>query len=264
MKKVIFRPRIVAVAVGAVCLAAAVSGDAIAAGVTLADSVNDFPDASQNNQNFVEQNGWLYGYYSTPGDPSTFVQAPNTVIPDNRGWVAGEFIGYSQSIFNSPWISSDTQSTYDNNGNFLWSVRRWENGNSLNPYSGQIEIKGDFHEVNSFDDGTIGRIFIDGLEITPTVVNNVTQNTSAVPNMGDGIKYVGGDLLEYVAQASINANSVIDFALDPRENTRDDSTLFTAVISQSHIPSAPTPALLPGLMGFGASLLRKRRQLSDA
>lgn len=264
MKKVIFRPRTVAAAVGAVCLAAAVGGDAIAAGAILGDSVNDFPASAVN---FQGQNDWLYGYYATPGDPSTFTQLTEIEPTGSHGLVIGGLhraVDPTSSIYYSPWISNDTQYSFDYNGTQappLWSVRRW---NNTSAYAGPIEITGELQDVNGFLDGTIGRIFIDGLEITPTTVNNTTQNTSAAPATGDGIQSAAEDLLTYVAQGNIGANSFIDFALDDNITTEKDSTRFTGVIRENHVTtSVPTPALLPGLVGFGANLLRKRRKQSQ-
>ena len=262
MKRIFFRSRTVAAAVGAVCLVVAVSGEAIAAGAILGDSFNQFAPGSPGSSN------WEYGYYTTPGDPSTFTPLSRSETTSGHGLVVGGLhrnVDPMSSIYYSPWVSDDTQYSFDYNGaqsTAFWSVRRWSNTSG---YVGSIEITGEVQDVNGFtpNDGTIGRIFIDGLEITPTLVENTTQNTSATPASGDGIQTVAEDLLEYTAQGNIGASSFIDFALDHNFTTEKDSTRLTGVIRESHATaSVPTPALLPGLVGFGANLLRKRRKQS--
>ncbi len=173
----------------------------------LADSVQDFSDVQG-------QKGWYYGYYdgssATPFSPSDFKEL--TIYDDHAEgswhlqlgpggfWTSLSDIGGHP---NGPITSGDRQPTKH------WAVRRW-----ISNFNGLTRISGNIHKVNTAGgDGVTGYIFVDGSEIFVQSINGT-----------DG---VGSD---FTLSANVNVGSIIDFAIDTKEEDCHHGTYFTAKI----------------------------------
>jgi hypothetical protein len=106
-----------------------------------------------------------------------------------------------------------------------WAVRRW-----VSEANGTIQIEGHLAKTGMGGNGVIGRIFVDGVEIWSQSI--------------DGYDSTG---INYQIETVVNLNSIVDFALDPREsNDYYDTTIFTAQIKGIESDS-------PGILSFSSS-----------
>lgn len=194
--------------------------DAAAAGsaVQLADSVAQF----SGNQG---GNGWYYGYWNKKADADG-IYAADDFIPFPRGTgntlnSTNYWNGSNWDIpaGNPPWTEITASGGHPNaeNGNAAlpihWAIRRY-----VPTTAGPLRITGTLAASSSggtCGDGTIGRIYVDGVEVFERTVSNLSVGYSIVVNASVGSK--------------------IDFVIDPGAANNDfcDSTTFTAVIRSS-------------------------------
>jgi len=143
------------------------------------------------------QNNWYYGYYDGPFTNSDFQQ---------------------MSQFSDIWtVQNGTYYTllrpdggHPNGGSVQqWAVRRW-----VSEIDGEVQIYGNLAKLGLGGNGVIGRIFIDGVEV---------WSQSIAGTDGTGVNYQ--------IRAKVKLNSVVDFAIDPKDaNDENDTTAFTAQI----------------------------------
>ncbi len=233
--------RTIPLAMGLFCGAIALPPQSVQAAV-IADSVQDFSDQQG-------QDGWYYGYYEIPKNQTAFSSIPTSTFQEMKYFDSGQFWEETIDQPNETQYDPSTQYTWTMLNNVMghpatfpdtenhWAVRRW-----VSDFAGDVTISGRFGDINSqSNDGTIGYIFLDGAKIYEQATNNFT-------------------VFNYSLQQTLAVGSVLDFAINPEGNDLSDSTQFTAQIQTVPPTSVPTPALLPGLIGFGVSVLKKRRE----
>ncbi len=205
-----------------------------AAGVILADSVADF-SATQGTQ----PGQWQYGYYKTPGDTASFAQMPY-YDADNQMWE--ETLNRPTAPYNYPdsWLMMGKDFAHPSAfpHDQRWAVRRW-----ISNYVGSVTVSGIFGDVNSRGN-LIGRVVLNGLQHQEVLSQEV------------------GSDMSYSFVAMLQQVEVLDLILDPDGVDANDSAKLTASV-QANARDMPTPALLPGVMAFGAGILRKRRELAS-
>lgn len=201
-----------------------------AASVTLADSVADF-SGTQGTQ----PGQWQYGYYQTPNDANSFApmsyDASNAIWEETPNRPASTYNGTdSWTMLNK---TSGHPSSFPNGQR--WAVRRW-----ISNYAGSVTVSGVFGDIN-VQGNVLGRILLNGIQHQsfPSAVLGSDINYSFVATLAQGDR--------------------LDLALDPNGPDANDSATFTALI-QTNPTAVPTPALLPGLMAFGAGMIKKRRE----
>ncbi|MCT7996112.1 S8 family serine peptidase [Laspinema olomoucense] len=173
----------------------------------IADSINDFSLAQG-------QNNWYYGYYDGSLTSQDFQLLTNT--DPEKGWIIDgadywnstywTHVGKTE-VHPSGLIPSVRQSIEQ------WAVRRW-----VSEVNGNISISGFLARPDTRDNGVIGRIFVDGLEIWSQEITGIEGAT--------GITY---DL-----NTNVEKGSVVDFVIDPNNHDQyNDTAEFSATISQS-------------------------------
>jgi hypothetical protein len=168
-------------------------------------------------------NNWYYGYYDGPFNSSDFQQMTQFNTDGSGGW---------QVQAGTYWTGIGSMTAHGNgtNGNTTipieqWAVRRW-----VSEANGTIQIEGHLAKTGMGGNGVIGRIFVDGVEIWSQSI--------------DGYDSTG---INYQIETVVNLNSIVDFALDPREsNDYYDTTIFTAQIKGIESDS-------PGILSFSSS-----------
>ncbi len=205
-----------------------------AAGMILADSVLDFSGTQGTGQG-----QWQYGYYETPGKSDSFMPLSydgserlweeTPTRPGRPGAVPGS----------SSWAVLTKQGGHPSSypRGQRWVVRRW-----ISDYAGSVQVSGFFGDVNT-NGNVLGRVLLSGVQHQVMESQMVNQEES------------------YSFLATLQLGDRLDFALDPNGPDGHDSARFTAQIQT--IPTAvPTPALLPGLIGFGVRMLKQRRRVA--
>jgi len=184
----------------------------------LADSLAQF----SGNQG---SNGWFYGYWDKKADAnSTYESADFIQFPRGTGNVLNSTNYWSGSLWdipagNPPWTELSASGGHPNgeNGNINapihWAVRRY-----VSETNGALRITGTLAASSSAGtcgDGTIGRIFVDGVEVFQRTVSNLSVGYSIV--------------------VAASLGSKIDFVIDPGNGGNDfcDATVFTAVVRTS-------------------------------
>lgn len=199
----------------------------------IADSYEDYA----GNQG---ENGWFYGYYdgtsASPYAPGDF-KLMNAWDEDNDRWWVDNSPGGPLTLIDSTFMHPTARN--DSSGNFVehWAVRRW-----VSNIDGPVSILMDIGLFDAADkpraDGVRLHVFVDGVK---------RLITTLTPNVTDPIQL---ELFDAVSQGS-----VIDFAIDPIDNSSFDAVVFSAVI----MSTVPTPASV-ALLGFGAMVMSRRRR----
>lgn len=186
--------------------------------VQLADSVAEF----SGNQG---GNSWFYGYWNKKSDSDGVYSADDFVaFPRGTGNTLNSTNYWNGTIWdvpsgNPPWTELSAAGGHPNaeNGNaslpIHWAVRRY-----VSETNGALRITGTLAASSSggtCGDGTVGRIFVDGVEVFQKAVYGVSLGYSIVVNA--------------------NLGSKIDFVIDPGAGNNDfcDATTFTATIRTS-------------------------------
>lgn len=186
--------------------------------VQLADSVAEFT----GNQG---GNGWFYGYWDKKADGDGAYSADDfTAFPRGTGNALNSTNYWNGTLWdipagNPPWTELSASGGHPSaeNGNtsqaIHWAVRRY-----VSETNGALRITGTLAAsgVNgTCGDGTIGRIFVDGVEVFQRAVHGLSVGYSIVVNA--------------------NLGSKIDFVIDAGAANNDfcDATVFTAVIRTS-------------------------------
>ena len=182
------------------------SVSAYAADYLIADSVREFSDKQG-------QDDWYYGYYIYPFQSSDFILMDE--FSANTWWVSNGTYWTSLHAFGghpNGLITSGGRTPVEH-----WAVRRWNS-----EITGTITILGSFRKSNiGGGDGTIGYIYVDGVEVWSYVADYDDYN---------------GTIFEI--EVSVSQGSTVDFATSPGVNSNDhaDGTNYSVVIS-SHIDS---------------------------
>ncbi len=148
---------------------------------------------------------WYYGYYDGPFTSSDFQQMTQfsgawftqygtywTFISGNGGHPNGVITGGERTPVEQ------------------WAVRRW-----VSEIDGEIQIYGNLAKADLGGNGVVGHIFVDGVEVW-------SQSLAGTDGTG----------FNYQITTKVNRNSVVDFAIDPKDaNDGGDSTSFTARIN---------------------------------
>jgi Lamin Tail Domain len=185
--------------------------------VLMADSVTDWSASGTQGAN-----GWFYGYWDKKVDGNgTYEAADFTQFPRGTGNVLAptnywDGTKWDYPAGNPPWteISSGGAHPAGENGNpalpIHWPIRRY-----ISETNGNLRITGVLAASGTggnCGDGTIGRIFVDGVEVWQQAVFNRSVGYSII--------------------VSASVGSAIDFAVDPGTANNDacDGTTFTANI----------------------------------
>ncbi len=198
---------------------------ATAYAVPVADSVSEFSGVQG-------QDDWYYGYYTTPGDYTTFTQM--TLFDPAGLW--------EESSTRPPWTA--LWDTGGHPGSSHWAVRRW-----VSEVSGIVTISGLLKDddPNGGLGGVTGRILVDGVEVYNQIVDAYPGSTYGPPSVN------------YSITVPVSMGSYVDFAIDPGWSELYDGTTFTAIIDAAVTP-VPEPAtlLLLGSGLAGVAVLRRR------
>jgi hypothetical protein len=183
--------------------------------VQIADSVAEFSGTQG-------QSSWFYGYYDRKADANGTYET-NDFIPFPRGtgnqinatnkWDGSK---WDLSTNNPPWTEITSTGGHPNaeDGNptnsLHWAVRRY-----VSETNGAIRITGTLAcsgTSGTCGDGTVGRIFVDGVEVFSQAVF--------------------GASVGYSLRVVVTVGAKVDFAIDPGPGNNDfcDTTVFTATI----------------------------------
>jgi len=198
------------------------------------------------------QNNWRYGYWDKTNDgdgtytDSEFVEffadGTTTLGPANH-WNGSSWQFVAPGGATDPPWTSVTAAGGHPQGTFgwpdaQWSIRRWES-----EVNGTVNIAGTLNNGSSANDGTIGRIIVDGTEIYARLTN--------------------GNSFSYSILADVNVGSKVDFVIDAglADHQGNDSTTFTAAIDEVTVVPEPSTLFLAalGLLGLLAGRRRRRR-----
>jgi len=168
-----------------------VAGANASAQVIVADSAAEFSGVQG-------QDGWRYGYYSTPGAYETFTELP-----------------YHPGVYGS-WSSTPLVWGVGGHPKKLagerWSVRRWESS-----VAGSITIQGTLAKIDvGGGDGVEGQILVDG-----------------VPIYSHQIGGTDGAGVQFSISATVGSGGAVDVAIAPLADESYDSTLTVVTISLS-------------------------------
>ncbi len=213
-------------------LLAAAVGSASAANILLADSRADWQTALDGGPSAVipEQGtlNWEYGFYATDNTPSTFTQLGEFTNEVTLSWNPTAAQNGGTNIGSPLWTKDDTHPGFQGGLNGRWSVRRW-----TNEAAGQLRIFGNIADNDSAGgDGVTLRFFVNGIELSAQAV---TVEKTTTP--GSGIA-----TFDFTLPLSVPAGQFIDFAIDDRANSNNDSTLFN--VSVELVPEPSSAALL--------------------
>jgi hypothetical protein len=241
-------------------------------GEILANSIAEF----SGNQG---QDNWFYGYYDVRADftEGDGIYSAGEMIPflnDGSNSIQTES-GPAPSWQESPnhWNGSKFDllanasrgpwTELANNGGHPaangqgqpevhWAVRRW-----MSESDDAVRIAGTLHNTSSSGDGTVGRIFVDGVEVWSEV-----SNGNAIPFSVD-LALSAGQLVDFVIDP--DGAGVLDFG-DANSinlvNDGSDGTTFSFSIERV-TPFVPVPepatglTILSALVGFGFTRRRK-------
>jgi hypothetical protein len=205
-------------------------------------------------------NNWLYGYHDVrangtfeAGDFITFQNlagpAGGAVTPAGNHW--SDQLKWDLMRDAAPWADLTATGGHPSangqgNPDVHWVVRRW-----VSEVDGEVYVAGAFGAPAPCGDGTVARIFVDGVEV-------YSQHTQ-------------GDVINYGLYTTVGVGSVIDFAMDPNgAGVADinlisdgcDSFTFDAVIFHREafvpIPEPSTYVLAAIGLAFGGWLARRR------
>lgn len=218
----------------------AVGVTALLAGSASAGLSSKVADSFEDFQGSQGENGWFYGYYdanaSNPFTPDSFELMTDWDPVNNRWWADSDSSSNLTLIdaqFMHPTLRGDGSGNLTNQ----WSVRRW-----VSNIDGPVSIQMDLSLFNALGepraDGVRLHVFVDGEKRLVSTLN---------PDNPTSLEL---DLFESIAHGS-----VIDFAIDPIENSSFDAVEFSAVI----MSIVPTPASL-ALLGFGGLVFAGRRR----
>ncbi len=176
----------------------------------LADSTADFSGVQGSNN-------WYYGYYdgtsTTPFTTGDFKPMTN-FLAAGAGAFGDAWFASPGNVWTSLWAIGGHPNGVTTSGGReqvnQWSVRRW-----VSPVSGTIHIYGALVDLNAgAGNGVIGHCMIDGVEVSSYVIND-------------------GGHADFVFDATVRIGSLVDLAIDPRENWDvADSSAFYVTISQ--------------------------------
>ncbi len=200
---------------------------ATAYAVPVADSVSEFSSVQG-------QDDWYYGYYTTPGDYTTFT--PMSLF-DSTGWTEW----WEESSTQPPWTL--LWDTGGHPGSSHWAVRRW-----VSETTGTVTISGLLQDNDpGVSGGVVGRILVDGVEVFSQVVDAYPGSTYGPPSVN------------YSITVPVSLGAYVDFAIDANGYEGYDNTTFTATIDAAVTP-VPEPAtlLLLGSGLAGVAVLRRR------
>ncbi len=175
-----------------------------------ADSIADFSTVQGSNN-------WFYGYYggtsATPYKTGDFQQMASIVPGGGYGGATAWFVlngTYWTCLFNTGGHPNGITTSQGRATLQQWAVRRW-----VSPISGTIRIYGVLADLdNSSGNGVIGHIIINGSELSNYTINN-------------------GGRTNFICNAVVSVGSLVDFAIDPRDNNDyADSTTFYFTIQR--------------------------------
>ncbi len=182
-------------------------------GEVIADSIAEFSGVQG-------QDNWFYGYYDVradaedgdgvyqPSDLIEFLNDGSDIVSDDPnigGWKDWDnhWNGNKWDLLDNgapganhgPWteltsVGGHPAANGQGDPEVHWSVRRW-----VSDTEGEIRIDGILNNVSPNGDGTVGRIFLDGVEIWSELTD--------------------GDQIPVDLVVEISEGSVLDFAIDP-------------------------------------------------
>jgi hypothetical protein len=162
-------------------------------------------------------NNWFYGYYggnsATPYSTGDFQQMTNFVPGGGFNGLDAWFVEngtYWTSLWYNGGHPNGIVTSHGRASLQQWAVRRW-----VSTASGTIHIYGVLADLdNSSGNGVIGHIIIDGNDLSDYTIDN-------------------GGQTNFVFNAVVNVGSLVDFAIDPRDNNDyADSTAFYFTIQR--------------------------------
>jgi hypothetical protein len=183
---------------------------------TIADSVIEF-GGTQGGSN------WFYGYWNKKDDANGTYEAADFIqFPRGTDNVLSSANYWNGTNWNwpppadPPWTELTSTGGHPAGANgdpsaaIHWTVRRY-----IAEVPGQLRLSGTLAcsgQSGTCGDGTIGRIFVDGVEVFQRHVLNLSVGYSLLVN--------------------VTAGSIIDFAIDPGAADNDfcDATTFTATV----------------------------------
>lgn len=211
------------------------SADRAGAATVIADSVADYSDVQG-------QDNWYYGYFDGdggdpfgPGDFEQLTYGPSSFLAGVSYWQIQDGPGGYWTLLDEIGGHPNGLAPASNRLRVIhWAVRRY-----VSEVDGLIQITGNLRDRNgNGGDGVTGRIFVDGVEVFTQSINN-----------GDATGF------DYDFTVTVNAGSIIDFAIDSKGNDQNDATGFDAVITQ--VPEPTSLAL--AAMGLLCMTYRRRR-----
>ncbi len=182
----------------------------------LADSVAEF----SGNQG---GNNWVYGYWDKRNDADGNYAALEFIpFPRGTGNTLSATNYWNGTIWNwpapadPPWTELTATGGHPNGANgspidpIHWTIRRY-----ISETNGLVRISGVLacgSQGGTCGDGTIGRIFVDGLQVYERTVK--------------------GESIGYAIQVNVTQGAFVDFVIDPGAADNDfcDTTTFTAAV----------------------------------
>jgi hypothetical protein len=176
----------------------------------VSDSIVDFSTVQGSNN-------WFYGYYggnsATPYSTGDF-QLMTNVVPGGGFNGLDAWFEEDGTFWTSLWFNgghpNGIVTSYGRATLQQWAVRRW-----VSTINGTIHIHGVLADLdNGAGNGVIGHIIIDGNDQSVYTIDN-------------------GGRTNFVFNAVVSVGSIVDFAIDPRDNNDyADSTAFYFTIQR--------------------------------
>jgi hypothetical protein len=155
--------------------------------IPLTDSSDDWERSDQQGVN-----SWYYGYYDKSGDVDQTYQAENFLAFPSGYWNGSRWEFSDNSIDTE--VRSTSMGPHAGNNIVHWAIKRW-----VSTVDGTLVVEYDMSKSASGGDGTTGRVFHNGVEVSSAQIAGDDRT----------------GLTRSVTITGVQPGDTIDFAIDP-------------------------------------------------